>query len=151
MPNWNEMYTIHKDEAPKGGRLEPGDHRMVILSAEEGKSKSGKDMITVSMRPSGAQMTLKYFVVEGPYFSRNMDELWESFGLKSGDYEFAGWRGAMGAAKLATDDRGYLKIKYLLRPEKAANLPEWKGPKIERVQVDNGFVKVDDDEDMPWA
>lgn len=131
-------------------RVEPGDHRVVVTNAEETTAKtSGNPMIVIEVMPSGSTMKIKQYVVKNEYFNRNMTEFFDSFDIEDGDFKLLGWIGAMGAAKLAEDENGYLKVRWFIDKKKAEKLPPWQGEKPERNNITT-FQDVDDSEDLPW-
>ena len=77
-----------------------------------------------------------------------MTELFDSFNIDEGDFNFIGWVGAVGAAKLKTDENGYLKA-WFIKKDKAKDLPEWVGEMPERQTVTD-FEAVETEDDMPW-
>lgn len=143
MSNWDDY---KREEAP---RLEPGDYRVEIVDVEETTSKaSGNPMIVVTIRPNGSNIKIKHYIVKNDWFNRNMTDLFDSFNIDEGDFNFVGWIGAVGAAKLKEDDNGYLEVAWFINKDKADKLPEWIGDMPERQSVTE-FKEVETD-DMPW-
>lgn len=128
-----------------------GRQRCVIVNAEEGKSKSGNDMIIVTIRPSGCKFTVKDFIVKNDSFNRRMTAFFDAFPeITFGDFNFFAWIGAEGAVNLAEDDRGYLKVKGYVDPVKAANLPPFEGDKPARQTLTSLEDETADDDEMPF-
>lgn len=122
-----------REEAP---RLEPGDYRVEITDVEESISKSsGSPMLVITLKPNGSKIRVKHYIVKNEYFNRNMTEFYDSFDVEFGDQNIFGWVGATGAARLEEDDKGYLKVRWLIRKDKQDKLPPWEGPKSERQEV----------------
>lgn len=122
-----------REEAP---RLEPGDYRVKITDVEETVSKSsGNPMLVIHLRPNGTKIIINHYIVKNEYFNRNMTELYDCFGIESGDKNVLGWIGAIGAAKLIENEDGYLRVKGLIKPDKQKNLPPWEGKKPERQEI----------------
>lgn len=124
-------YTYKKQETLE---RQPGTYRCIILKAETGVSKtSGKNMITLFLRPSGTASTVKAYIVDNEWFDANFSQFLDAFpALKNNanpENCFA-WRGALGAVKLKVNDDGYFETaKYPWIPaEKAEKYPEfvWK-------------------------
>lgn len=133
--------------------IEPGDYRVVVADVEETTSKSsGKPMIVVSVTPNGSDIKIKHYIVKNEYFNRNMTDFFDSFDVEDGNFELLSWVGAMGAAKLAEDDNGYLKVRWFINKKKAESLPPWDGKLPERNTVSNldDFKDVDDGDDLPF-
>ena len=146
MSNWSD----YKYEEPK--RMEPGDYRVEIVNVEETVSKSsGNPMIVVTVTPNGSSIRIKNYIVKNEWFNRNMSSLFDSFGITPGDFNLLTWVGAVGAARLVEDDRGYLKVQYFLSPKKAEALPPWEGPMPERQTVTDIAPDADEpDEELPF-
>lgn len=132
-------------------RMEPGDHRVCIIDVEETVSRAGNDMLVLTLQPSGSKIKIKHYIVDNEYRNRNLTELFDSFDIEDGDMCFASWIGAVGAARLAEDDNGYLKVKFFINAEKAENLPEWQGEKPMKQTVNNSFAAADSDDFEPLA
>ena len=144
MSNWNDY---QREEAP---RLEAGDYRVEIVDVEDTTSKaSGSPMIVVTVKPNGSNIKIKHYIVKNQYFNRNMTEFFDSFNIDEGDFNFIGWVGAVGAAKLKEDENGYLKVAWFIRKDRTENIPEWVGERPERQTVTE-FKEVDTTDDLPW-
>jgi len=144
MSKWS---SYQREEMP---RLEPGSYRFEVVNVEEKQSQKGSDMIVVGLRPNGTKITVNHYFVQGEWFNRNITSFFDSTGIEEGNFNFLTWPGAVGAAKFIEDERGYLKVSYFLKPEKAAELPPWVGPVPERQTVTDGFEDVPEDEKLPW-
>ena len=143
MGNWNYA----REESTKASA---GDYRFEVVSAEEKVSKSGKDMIVITLKPNGASFTVNDYIVEGEYFNKKMTQFFDSTGIEAGNFNFMTWVGATGAVRLKEDENGYLKVAYYLDPKRAEKLPPWVGEMPERQTVtDIGSFKDSDDE-LPW-
>lgn len=145
MSTWDDW---SREEAP---RLEPGDYRVEITAVEETESKAGNPMIVVTVRPNGSNINIKHYIVKNQYFNRNMTDFFDSFNIDEGDFNFPTWVGAIGAAKLAEDENGYLKVRWFISESKAKKLPPWQGTMPERQTITtiggSGFVDIDPAED----
>ena len=150
MSTWDDW---SREEAP---RLEPGDYRVEITAVEETESRAGNPMIVVTVRPNGSNIKIKHYIVKNQYFNRNMTDLFDSFNIDEGDFNFPTWVGAVGAAKLAEDENGYLKVRWFISESKAEKLPPWQGTMPERQTVTTlgstgAFVDVYPDEsELPF-
>ena len=132
-------------------RLVPGDYRVAITDVEETTSRNGNPMLVVTVQPNGSEIHIKHYLVKNEYFNRNLTDLLDSFGLGE-NFDTLTWVGAVGAAKLAEDENGYLKVRYFLSPERAEKLPPWQGKEPERQEVSSlgdGFEELDED-DLPF-
>ena len=151
--SWSN-YTYKKQENTE---RQPGNYRCIILKAEAGVSKtSGKNMLTIHLRPSGTASTVKAYIVDNDWFDSNFSSFLDAFpALKDNsnpDNCFA-WRGAMGAVKLKVNDDGYFETaKYPWIPaDKATKLPEfeWKARDDEPQDMPElqTFTEITDDND----
>ena len=143
MSNWDYV----REERP---RVEAGDYRVAIVKAEETTSKAGNPMIVLTISPLGTEIKIKHYIVKNQYFNRNMTEVFDSFDITEGDFEFLGWRGAIGAARLKEDESGYLKVHFFIDKAKAESLPPYEGELPERNVVSDGFIPVQNDDGLPW-
>ena len=146
--NWADSY---KREEGKASKKVTGLLRCVITGAEEQKSKtSGKDMIVVSVKPSGAEFSVKYYIVKNDKFCRNMTIFFDSVPeIQDGDFEFLHWVGCEGAANFVEDENGYTKIRWFIEAPKAKDLPPFEGSKPEKIEVSNDFSDINED-DLPF-
>ena len=87
-------------------RIEPGEHRVSIAAVEEKVSKSGNNMIVLTLLVNGTTDKLMHYIVQGEYFNRNMTQFFDSFNIADGDFNLMTWPGAIGAAKIKEDDQG---------------------------------------------
>ncbi|MBR2679410.1 MAG: hypothetical protein IKE23_01370 [Exiguobacterium sp.] len=147
MTDWANYY---KREENKSSKKVQGQLRCVITSAEEAKSKTGKDMIVVSVKPSGAEFSVKHYIVKNEYFNRNMTVFFDSFpAINDGDFEFLHWVGCEGAANFVEDENGYTKIRWFIEASRAKDLPPFEGTKPEKIEVNNDFSDINED-DLPF-
>ena len=147
MTDWANYY---KREENKSSKKVQGQLRCVITSAEEVKSKTGKDMIVVSVKPSGAEFSVKHYIVKNEYFNRNMTVFFDSFpAINDGDFEFLHWVGCEGAANFVEDENGYTKIRWFIEASRAKDLPPFEGTKPEKIEVNNDFSDINED-DLPF-
>ncbi len=131
-------------------RIEPGEHRVSIVAVEEKVSKSGSNMIVLTLQANGTTEKIMHYIVYNQYFDRNMTQFFDSFNITDGDFNLMTWPGAIGAAKIKEDDQGYPKVSYFIHKNRAESLPPWVGPVPERQTVSQGFADVTDDEKLPW-
>lgn len=145
MSNWDDYKREER------ARLEEGDYRVEIVSAEEATSKSGNLMIIIGVKPNGSNITIKHYIVKNEWFNRNMTEFFDSFNIDEGDFNFLTWVGAVGAVRLKEDEMGYLKVAWFIKKDKADKLPEWVGKMPERQTVEKGLgLEETIEDDMPW-
>ena len=144
MGNWDDY---RREERP---RLSPGDYRVEIVSAEEKESKAGNPMLVIGIRPNGSNITINHYIVKNEWFNRNMTDFFDSFNIDDGDFTLPTWIGAVGAARLKEDDKGYLKVQYFISEDRAEKLPPWEGKLPERQELTK-LDDVEDDGELPWV
>ena len=133
MSNWSDYQREERESTSNiTGKL-----RCVVTAVEEAVSKSsGNPMIVVSVRPSGCRFTVKSYIVKNEHFNRNMTDFFDAFpSIGDGNFDFLTWVGAMGAANFGEDEKGYMKIKWWITADKAANLPAFEGEVPEQQTV----------------
>lgn len=132
-------------------RLSPGNYRVEIVSVEETESKAGNPMLVIGVRPNGSNITIRHYIVKNEYFNRNMTDFFDSFNIDDGDFTLPTWIGAVGAARLKEDEKGYLKVQYFISEDKAEKLPPWEGEKPQRQVLTSLTELEEDDGDLPWV
>ena len=144
MSNWD---SYQREERP---RLSPGDYRVEIVSVEEKESKAGNPMLVIGVQPNGSKIVIHHYIVKNDWFNRNMTEFFDSFNIDDGDFTLPTWIGAVGAARLKEDDKGYLKVQYFISEDRAERLPPWEGEMPERQELTK-LDDVEDDGELPWV
>ena len=132
-------------------RLSPGNYRVEIVSVEETESKAGNPMLVIGVRPNGSNITIRHYIVKNEYFNRNMTDFFDSFNIDDGDFTLPTWIGAVGAARLKEDEKGYLKVQYFISEDKAEKLPPWEGEMPQRQVLTSLAELEEDDGDLPWV
>lgn len=148
MSAWDD----YRREERKPENKVTGKLRCVIVDVEEGVSKAGNPMITISVRPSGCNFKVRNWLVKNDNFNSNAAKFFDAFPeIQDGNFNFVEWIGAEGAANFVEDENGYLKIKDWVFPRQAEFLPPFEGDKPAKVQV----TKLDDpeesEEELPWV
>lgn len=115
-----------------------GTHRVRIEEAEEKQSRTGKDMIKLTLSVSGQKGKLWYYLVFDPdnkqMTDQNLGSVWESFNLTVGDLNSLNWKGKVGACavkhKPREDDPSKMQaqVSYFLTRRKQEELPAWTEP-----------------------
>ena len=144
MSNWD---SYRREERP---RLAPGDYRVEIVSVEEKESKAGNPMLVIGIQPNGSKIIIYHYIVKNEWFNRNMTDFFDSFNIDDGDFTLPTWIGAVGAARLKEDDKGYLKVQYFIDEDRAEKLPPWEGEMPERQELTK-LDDVEDDGELPWV
>ena len=143
MSNWD---SYRREERP---RLSPGDYRVEIVSVEEKESKAGNPMLVIGVQPNGSKIIIYHYIVKNEWFNRNMTDFFDSFNIDDGDFTLPTWIGAVGAARLKEDDKGYLKVQYFISEDRAEKLPPWEGEMPERQELTR-LEDIEDESELPW-
>ena len=133
MLNWN---YDHQDYLNGGWEpIPPGPHRVRIDKAEETVSKSGRDMVKLTLDVSGHRGHVYYYLVFLPdhkeMTNKNLGDIFESFGIPQGQLELLYWIGKVGAAELKTevhDGKEHTRVSFFLDQERQKSLPPWQEP-----------------------
>lgn len=126
------------DYDPAAGNYEPipeGPHRVRIENVEEAVSRNGYEMLKFTLSVSGYSGKLWYYLVfmeDRPEITNsNLGAIYDSFGIISGDMNYRGWTGKVGAARVKHEEfRGETtaKISRFIPRGKQRNLPPWAEP-----------------------
>lgn len=147
MNKWN----YEREEATRAGA---GDYRFEVVSAEEKRSSTDKDMIVVGLKLNGTGIVVKDYLVQGDFFKRKATQFFDATNVEEGNFDLLTWIGAVGAARFKEDEKGYLKVAFYLDKKQAEKLPPWQGEMPQRQTVtslgDDIFNRIPDDEDIPF-
>lgn len=128
--NWG----FDPNDVEEFGLVPAGDHRVRIADAEETTSKSGNDMIKMTLDVSGVSSKLFYYLVFMPdnttMTNTNLKRLWDSFGIEPGNLNCASWIGKVGAARVKHEEYNgdqQARISYFIARSKQEALPAWQG------------------------
>ncbi len=133
-------------------KVPAGKHRLRIESAVQKVSKSGRDMVELTLAISGYSTKVWYYLVfleDYPDITnRNLTAIYDSFGIEKGNMNFESWVGKVGAGQLKYDENEYLKVHYFIKKEAQTDLPSWVEPNSEEAVGE--FVTVEDPDDLPF-
>ena len=147
----NSSWSKYKREEREEVAKVTGKLRCVIVDVEEAVSKSGNNMIVISVRPSGSPAKVKYWLVDNEYFNRNATQFFDAFPeIGDGNFNFVEWIGATGAGEFVLDENDYIKLKKFISADKAENLPPFEGEKPERQTVTKFTEMEESDDDLPF-
>lgn len=135
---------------PNGFELIPvGDYRVRIDTAENKVSRSGKDMIRLTLSVSGYNTKVWFYLVfdsSNEEMRRMTDQrlgsIYDSFGISSGSMEVYDWEGKTGGAHIRhrPDQNGNMRseVSYFLTRQKVDELPAWgEGPKARDPELES--------------
>lgn len=119
-----------------------GNYWATITGAEEKKSKSGNDMLVVTLEIDGTATTIKDYFVQGEYFNRRITKFFDAFkNIADGDFSYPKWIGKKAAVSLKKDDKGYLKIgRYIASDDVAIKDMSAPEPETEYLDPDTADV-----------
>lgn len=150
-------WTYQRDETTQFKPIPEGMHRIRISSAEKAQSKTGKDMLALQFDVSGYSSRLFHYIVFLPdrpeITNRNLTQFFDAFpGIQDGDFDTAHWIGQVGACMVKHEEYNgdmTAKVRYFVKPEKAAGLAPWSEP--ERKEKIEDFMKVQTlEEEVPF-
>lgn len=154
------------DYNPNGGVFElvpVGHHRVRIEEAKETVSKTGKDMVVLTLCVSKHKGKLWFNLVfdlnNKAMTNQKLGEIWESFDLKVGDMNLLSWKGKVGACnvkhklKEGTSEM-QAQVSYFLSRKKQEDLPAWAEPDGSAPAYDStiptGTVDGDGNVNLPY-
>ena len=132
-----------------------GDYRVRIEEIEQQRSKTGNDMLKLTLSISGHTSKLFHYLVFMPdrpqLTNQKLGTIFDSFGIKPGDMNMLNWRGKMGACKMKHEiyeGRTQAKISYFILKSRQDGLPAWQEPgsgKTSSPLPDKQFQSLRDD------
>lgn len=144
MKNWKyEKKENLYDEIPVGV------HRVKINDVESLQSKSGNDMLKVTLDVSGYTSKLFYYIVflenNENFTNYVLTKFYESFGIEYGNLDIEKWIGKTGAADCIYDnDWDNTKVHRFIHKDEQDDLPAWVGASNPAPMVEI------EDEDLPF-
>lgn len=153
MVNWNFNANDYEEKSFKP--IPAGDHRVRIFDAIEKTSKSGNDMIEVTLEVSGYSSKVWYYLVlkkdDVKKTNQKLGEFWSSFAIPMGNFALNSWKGKVGGAKLVHEEyegNTTVKVAYLLNGDRQEKLAPWREPSVNSSAA---FVEVGVDEaELPF-
>jgi hypothetical protein len=119
-----------------------GEHFVRIDSAEWKKTRTDKDMIAITLTVKDYDGHMMHHITDNgnKFWDWELGDLFDSFGINPGDFNFLNWRGKVGKVIIKHDPSGnktYAKIKdYVLKsrqggtpaetPQNASNGEPWE-------------------------
>ena len=137
MANWK--YNPENYNESGFGLIPEGNYRVRIESALEKESRSGKDMVELTLAVSGYSTKIWYYLVFDNSNERmiqmtdqRLGSIYDSFNIEPGDFNFDNWEGRTGGARIRqrADNNGTMRseISYFMTRKKVAALPAWIEP-----------------------
>ncbi len=158
---WN--YSAQR--AQEYGVLPVGDYRVRIEEVDEGYSRNGNEMWTLTLSVSGSASRLWFYLVFLPDNPGMTDSrlrmIFDSFGIAPGDMNSRSWVGKCGGARVKHEEwngEPSAKVQKFLPRAQVDALPPWEEPQrfgksdtdLEAVPDPSQFRPVTDDADLPF-
>ena len=132
---WVYDATHYDPDAGNYELIPQGPHRVRIETVEEAVSRTGYEMLKLTLTVSGYSGKLWYYLVfmeDRPEITNsNLGAVYDSFGIIPGDLNYRGWVGKVGAARVKHEEyRGELtaKVGRLIAKGRQGDLPPWTEP-----------------------
>lgn len=110
-----------------------GDHRVRVEEAEEQVSKTGRDMIKLTLSVSGHDSKLFHYIVfmheHQEMTNQSLGMFFDSFGIRPGDMNLQNWIGKVGAARVkheTYEGRTNARVSFFILRSKQGDLPLWQ-------------------------
>ena len=133
-----------------------GDVRVRIASVEEQKSSNGNDMLKIVLDVSGHSSTIWHFLVflpQNPQMTnQKLGQIFDSFGIPSGNMNFSSWVGKVGGARIKHEQyNGETKerVSYFLSRSKVDKLPAWQDSPGKASVMGGGNLVPDTSDELP--
>lgn len=134
----------------------PGQYRVRIESAEEQTSKTGKPMIKLTLKVSGTNSRIWYYMVfddstpeARQWTDSRLGRIYDSFNITPGNLNLYDWKGKVGAAEIKNepDNQGTMRaaIKHFIQRNKQDILPAWQEHPTAKVNPE----MTDFEDDLP--
>ena len=134
MANWK--YNPENYNANGFGLIPDGDYRVRIEEAEEKVSRTGKDMIQLTLKVSGYNSKIWFYLVfdnSNEQMTQMTDQrlgsIYDSFQIEPGNLNTYDWEGKVGGARIKqkADQNGNMRseITRFLPRNKVDSLPAW--------------------------
>ena len=147
MANWK--YNPENYNESGFGLIPEGNYRVRIESALEKTSRTGKDMVELTLAVSGYSTKIWYYLVfdSSSEFTTQMTDqrlgsIYDSFNITPGDFNFDNWEGKTGGARIRqrANDSGTMRneISYFISRKKVDALPVWieSGQRATQTQIE---------------
>lgn len=151
MTNWK--YNPEDYHENGFGLIPEGNYRVRIESALEKVSRTGKDMIEITLAVSGYSSKIWFYLVFDSSNERmtqmtnqRLGSIYDSFGIEPGDFNFDNWEGKTGGARIRqrADNNGSMRneVSYFMSRKKVAELPAWRefGSKAAQLEVQDEVI-----------
>lgn len=136
MAIWTQYNPDDYDENAYG-IIPAGKYRVRVEQAEDKTSKTGKDMVKLTLTVSGYSMKLWYYIVlDGStpeavkQTNQRLGSFWNCFNIQPGNMNYQDWIGRVGGVKVRhtkdQDDNDRADVHYFLKRHEVDRLPAWQ-------------------------
>lgn len=158
-------WNYSAERAAEYGVLPVGDYRVRIEEVEEGFSRNGNEMWTMTLSASGSASRLWFYLVFMPDNPGMTDSrlrmIFDSFGITPGNMDSRSWVGKCGGARIKHEEwngETSAKVQKFLPRAQVDALPSWEEPPrsgehaagIEAVSDPGQFKPITSDADLPF-
>ena len=145
-------WTYNPEDYGKQALIPEGLYRVRIEGVKEKISRSGNEMIELTLKVSGQRSKMWYYIVfdkSDPEKMRmtndKLGQIFDSFEIQSGDLDTEHWIGKVGAAKIRhrlNNDDMRAEIHYFIKRENQGTIPAWQehpgvNPEMANFEEDN--------------
>jgi hypothetical protein len=108
-------------------QIEPGEHQLKIVNAEEKIFNSGNEGLKIEL-VNKDKIKFYYHIIKNDFFNQNLTRFYDCFKIRRGETDLGRWIGQFGWAfidKGRPNDSGkqFMEIKYLVVKQPGANSP----------------------------
>lgn len=152
MINW----TYNPEDYGRIKLITPGNYRVRIEKAEEQVSKTGRDMIKMTLKVSGHNNLIFHyfvFVAENPEMTNNnLGRIFNSFGIEPGNLNVFSWQGKVGAAEIINevDNQGNMqnRVHFFIKRDQQGLLPPWQEKPVRQTAPAQASASADVNAEM---
>lgn len=148
---WNYDDGQYHERRTFAGAVPAGKHRVRIAAIEECVSKSGRDMLKITLDVSGHEGKLTEYLVfmeDNPEFTnQKIGDIYNSFGIQgSGPIKPNAWIGRVGAANVKHENRDgntFAKVAWFIKRTQQNDLPKWQDGSSAKPQPSQATPSMD--------
>jgi hypothetical protein len=117
-------------------QIEPGEHQLKIVKAEEKTFNSGNEGLKIELANKD-KTRFFYHIIKNDFFNQNLTRFYDCFKIRRGETDLDQWIGRFGWAfidkgKPNDNGRQFMEIRYLIVRQPGANSPAQENPLNEK-------------------
>ena len=106
----------------------PGRYKAYVEEAEHTYSKAGNKMIKMVFSLDGYGTKVYHYILDNDYAQRNLDQFYNSFAIKPGNFDLSSWTGKSGEVQIKHEEsNGYANARihyfHLRKGQDTASAP----------------------------